>query len=144
MDQALEALQDSLEEDFGQFGQDIVNVGKKVASLKGEMKAVLGLVVMVAIAVLIGGLIVAWQHFGFLCTPCTALCKCCCRGLSSCCRGCSAADPEVQNSADLEVQKSADLKAPKSSDLKAAKSSDLEAQKSADLKAQKQPGVEIE
>ena len=120
MEQALEALQDSLEEDFGQFGQDIVNVGKKVASLKGEMKAVLGLVVMVAIAVLIGGLIVAWQHFGFLCTPCTALCKCCCRGLSSCCRGCSAADPEVQNSADLD------------------------AQKSADLKAQKQPGVEIE
>ena len=110
----MEALQDSLEEDFGAFGNDIAQMGKKVVALKDEMKAVLGLVILVVIAVLIGGLIVAWQHFGFLCTPCTALCKCCCKGLSSCCKGGSSADdPEAQKSADLEGQKSAEPEAQK-------------------------------
>ena len=71
MDEALEKLQKTLEE-----------VSLEVASFKGEMEAVL--VVLVVIGVLVAGLIVAWQQI-------------CCKGLASCCKGGSSADAEAQN-----------------------------------------------
>lgn len=136
VDKAIEDLQYTLEEDFGSFGRDIVRLGKKVASMKGEMKAVLGLVVVVVIGVLVVGLIVTWQHFSFLFTPCTACaslaCRLCCRGLSSCCKcGCRGlASCFKSGSSDIEVQQK---------DLEAQKK-DLEAQIKA-LEAQKKPEV---
>ena len=137
VDKAIDDLQYTLENDFGSFGRDIVRLAKKVASMKGEMKAVLGLVVVVVIGVLVVGLIVTWQHFSFLFTPCTAcaslacrlccrglssLCKCGCRGLASCCKG-GSSDKEAQKR-DLEAQKR-----------------DLEAQIK-DLEAQKKPQMQ--
>ena len=73
MDEALEKLQKTLEE-----------VSLEVASFKGEMEAVLVLVVLVVIGVLVVGLIVAWQQI-------------CRKGLASCCKGGSSADAEAQN-----------------------------------------------
>ena len=116
----MEKLQQTLEEEFGSFERAIVNVGKKVAAMNREMKVILGLVILVAMAVPTIFLIITWQHFGFLCTPCISTCKFCskclakcgckglgfcCKGLSSCCKGGSSADSEAQKQPDLEAQK---------------------------------------
>ena len=128
---AVDKLNKRAKEFFVSVGKKVKKVGKKAWAMRKEMSAVLILAICAPFGVVLLGLIVTWQHFGFLFWPCTATCMCltsccckglafCCRGsckgmffcckggckgLASCCKGGSSEDPEAQNQPEAETKK---------------------------------------
>ena len=117
---AVDKLNKRAKEFFVSVGKKVKKVGKKAWAMRKEMSAVLILAICAPFGVVLLGLIVTWQHFGFLFWPCTATCKCLiscackgllfcckggCRGLSSCCKGGSSEDSEAQIQPEAETKK---------------------------------------
>ena len=71
--EALDQLEEKLDQDFRGFGRNIAEIGSRVWEVRGEVEAVLGLVVLLALVVVVVGAVVA--HHLMPPSPCCLLCR---------------------------------------------------------------------